>query len=316
MAERTGRNAAVDALKLLLALFVVGIHGSFLDDVNRFAGYLLHNGLFRVAVPTYLVINGFYFERVGSKDFRKWFLRLLGVFWIWTTLYSVFWFPAAHERPFSILKAYTVGYYQLWYLSAAALAGAVLYLARGWRTGLLLAAAVALYGCGLLLQFAPDIPALDGTVLAELGRNDLYYRNFLFFGVPFMALGMLISRHEASLAASARWVMPLSVLGVALVLVESALYWWLTPAPHPELDLMVTLFPACPALFLMARQIHVAGNSKLLSQLATGIYLVHFFFIDKVLHYTTETPAALVTIAVSLVLSFGLIRLNRWLPLL
>lgn len=55
------RKISLDILKLLMSFMVVGLHAGFLGDVDLLGEYLTVNGIFRLAVPTFLVINGFYF---------------------------------------------------------------------------------------------------------------------------------------------------------------------------------------------------------------------------------------------------------------
>lgn len=58
------RNVSLDLLKLLMAIMVVALHANFLQEYSLLGSYLLVNGLFRVAVPIFLIINGFYFFNV------------------------------------------------------------------------------------------------------------------------------------------------------------------------------------------------------------------------------------------------------------
>lgn len=56
-----GRQISLDIFKLLMSFMVVGLCAGFLGDVDLLGEYLAVNGIFRLAVPTFLVINGFYF---------------------------------------------------------------------------------------------------------------------------------------------------------------------------------------------------------------------------------------------------------------
>lgn len=57
------RNLSLDFLKIVLSFFVVGLHCSFLIDVNTDAYFATVRGIFRLAVPIFLIISGYYFLR-------------------------------------------------------------------------------------------------------------------------------------------------------------------------------------------------------------------------------------------------------------
>ena len=61
------RNISLDLLKLGMAFMVVGIHAGFMADINPLVKYLTVDGLFRIAVPVFLIINGFFFYRSFEK---------------------------------------------------------------------------------------------------------------------------------------------------------------------------------------------------------------------------------------------------------
>ena len=65
------RNLNIDYLKIILAICVVAIHTSPFDLFFEPIGYLAENGLLRVAVPLFFIMNGFYFSKVieGEKKF-------------------------------------------------------------------------------------------------------------------------------------------------------------------------------------------------------------------------------------------------------
>lgn len=51
------RNVALDLLKLTMAAMVVGLHAGFLNDFSSLGYYITVNGIFRIAVPVFFVIN-------------------------------------------------------------------------------------------------------------------------------------------------------------------------------------------------------------------------------------------------------------------
>ena len=55
------RNVSLDILKLSMAFMVVAAHARFLSEISPLGEYLTVNGLFRIILPVFLIINGFFF---------------------------------------------------------------------------------------------------------------------------------------------------------------------------------------------------------------------------------------------------------------
>ncbi|WP_426104712.1 acyltransferase family protein [Massilia sp. TSP1-1-2] len=98
------RNGALDILKIILALMVVGIHASFLTEWSAVASYLTVNGLFRIAVPIFLLINGyFFFQVVVAGTALKWLKRILILYLVWMAIYLPYWLPDVHQNMISFV---------------------------------------------------------------------------------------------------------------------------------------------------------------------------------------------------------------------
>ncbi|WP_373312790.1 hypothetical protein [Deefgea tanakiae] len=83
---------------------VVGIHTVFLKDISLEASYLTQDGLFRIAVPIFLIINGFYFySAISNNNSALWIKRLFHIYLFWMILYAYFWFRPS-ELTFIELK--------------------------------------------------------------------------------------------------------------------------------------------------------------------------------------------------------------------
>ncbi len=87
-----GRNLTIDVLKIVLAFFVVFLHMNFLKETLPTLSYVFVNGLFRIAVPIFLVITGFYFFHIDDfKKLKKWLFRTFILYAIWMLLYISYW---------------------------------------------------------------------------------------------------------------------------------------------------------------------------------------------------------------------------------
>lgn len=70
------RNISLDILKVFLAMLVVLIHCSFLSDYNHLFSYLIIQGISRIAVPVFFIINGYFFFEVIERDsYKLWFKK-------------------------------------------------------------------------------------------------------------------------------------------------------------------------------------------------------------------------------------------------
>ena len=67
------RNISIDLLKLALAVCVVFLHTHIFYDYSSLLEHSLVQGLFRIAVPVFLVITGYYFLYIDNfNKFKKW----------------------------------------------------------------------------------------------------------------------------------------------------------------------------------------------------------------------------------------------------
>ncbi|MGI19781.1 hypothetical protein D9D27_21785, partial [Escherichia coli] len=70
------RHLSIDILKVTAAFFVVFIHLDIIRELNTTVSHLLVNGIFRLSVPLFLIITGYFFTRIETgKDFIKWISR-------------------------------------------------------------------------------------------------------------------------------------------------------------------------------------------------------------------------------------------------
>lgn len=306
------RNLSLDALKIVMAVMVVGLHAGFLRDVNQLASDYFTNCLFRIAVPTFLVINGYYLERQLDRGVWRWAGRLALLYAIWMALYAPLWLPGAIRIPAYGREVLFFGYYHLWYLLALLLAGLMVAALRA-RTGVLVLTGAATFLAGIGIQYAGNFHLAPEPLDPLLNRVQTY-RNFLLVGYPFLVCGVLIARHEQKLARFGSWKLLAGAL--ALLTAEWAANMIWNPK-DPVFEIYLSLAVLCPILFLTAKGGRLMGSSRNLGLLATALYLMHI----AVLHFTYDvemgdTLRTLIGLGVSLALAPLVILANRRLPLL
>ena len=218
----TERNLAVDSLKVGLACMVVGIHGHVLKAESPWLSGLLTDGLFRVAVPAFFILNGYYLAPALDKPeaFGRWLKRILILYGLWSLIYLPQFAPPWHPlNQFGVLLA--TGFNHLWYLIAAAMGGCLLYIVNLRWPMALVGLAVVSFAAGVLVQYDVNYGWLFRDTIERLHFLTPLYRNFVLFAFPYMALGLLTARGDWVRTVSRPVMIIMTVLGIALVTVEA-----------------------------------------------------------------------------------------------
>ncbi|NWD69929.1 acyltransferase family protein [Pseudomonas gingeri] len=282
-------NGNLDALKVLLAVFVVLLHGHFLGGNYTELGYVLCNGLFRVAVPTFFVINGYYLWKTlaSGHSFATWFKRGLLLYLFWMLIYSPTYVDLATLASVSgvlgVLKQFVIGYFHLWYLVGMLGAGLLLYLLRNCGTRLLSLLALGAFLIGLFLQYTRVYVELPDAFLQHFNQNDYTARNFLFMGFPFMAVGFLFARHGVPEKVTRRGVCTALVVGLVLVLAEARMNFSLQADARQNFDFLLSLPLITAALFLLPFVFFRASGSTFNAKLSSAVYYVHPLYLYGVM---------------------------------
>ncbi|WP_186407512.1 acyltransferase family protein [Candidatus Accumulibacter aalborgensis] len=314
------RNAILDSLKILLALMVVGLHGRFLSDIDVHVGYFLENYLFRMAVPIFFMINGYYFASIVDR--RSAVITWLGkvsVFYLtWSLVYSGFFWPtepgllpAARSLAFTLL----IGYAHLWYLPATFLAALCILPLKNAKTVVLAALLATAYAFGLLLQYSGNYHWFPDTRLDVVANEIPTYRNFAFFGFPMFGMGYLAAKKRLPSEMSLYWKLCLLSLGGLLLAAEYSMNVALGLPIGEGFDLLVSLPVVCLAIFVLAASGRTISQSATLGEISTVIYFIHplFLLLLPGLGLQAATPLTLAAVVLSLLSSPLVIAANkRW----
>ncbi|SBS31904.1 Acyltransferase family protein [Marinomonas spartinae] len=312
------RNASLDILKLLMAFMVVALHAGFLSQVNALMSYLTVQGLFRIVVPVFLVINGFFFFSVVSADkHASWFKRIAILYVIWMTLYSVFWWQWTDDSWESFLnlsETLIFGYYHLWYLSGMLMGAGLLYCFRDASSAFLLTCIIVTFLLGVFIQYAGNYQWFHSVNVNEILTFTPLHRGPLLLSFPFLAIGFLIHKHAFHQSISWRAAIVLSVLGMLALLSESYTDFVLTHG-QKGFDNFLSLIVVCPALFLLCMKMTTPFDSKKIALYSSAVFFVHLFFLNILRNETSLVGIKLMlpAIPLTLVAAFFLIKLNaRW----
>lgn len=309
------RNVSLDILKLSMAFMVVGLHAGFLSEISALGSYLTVQGVFRIAVPVFLIINGFYFFPVLAKGRQTtWLKRVFILYAVWMLFYSYFWFslPSFSLKDIiELIKNIIVGYHHLWYIAGMLGAALLLCALQRFSSAVLVMTIVVSAALGILIQYLGNYHYFEGSRLDNFFNLNWFHRNALFFSYPFFCIGFLINKHRIHTKISLTSATTLSVLGLAFLLLESYINY--SQASMDEgFDNYFSLLILCPFVFITFTKIKVSGNSKNIALYSSAVYFIHSFFLS-LLKMFTDVEATMLTalcIGLSLLASHFLVRVN------
>ena len=289
----------LEVLKLVMSLMVVGIH------TNPFASLpmlnaLSSNGIFRIAVPVFFVMNG-YFLSLERDRFLPWLRRIVVLYLLLSLLFSPLWLDlrSVADCVASIALNLATGWHHLWYLAALILAACLAYLGRSCLRWLLPLSLLLFLG-GVALQ---ALALWNGNAFARSihGQFDLY-RNGFTVALPFLLVGMALRRRDPQQRVSWLWLAMVLAVFVAEILLWDRLWG------HQTRDLYASLIVVAPVLFLAARQVRIAYRD----QMSARIYYFHpiFEMAFKLNGKFGGGKVFLVTAALSVLLAYAIGKLK------
>lgn|GEM_PF-2499943 len=300
--DQSKENFSFDLLKLIFCYFVVAIHTG-LDIGSQNTDYYLIQGLFRMAVPCYFFMAGYFlFSKVPydnkiispQKDIViSYIKRLIFMYVIWSGFYLIDQIITSIRdgitvRDIMIYVEFFIvrgdSYLHLWYLSSLFTGVALVYFCRKFfNTKAVFFVSLAFFIVGLLLlpyYFLIDDAVESSSILTALvtmfNRFIGSPRNGLFFGFFFVAFGALISRIKI---IPCLW---LSILGIivslAISFAELTLFkhtWAFDSEVYGALQL--SSIPLSYFAFSLASNIKFRDirNAKNIRKMTTLIYLIH-----------------------------------------
>lgn len=303
------RNLSLDILKICLAIFVVFLHTGFFYDISKEISFLLVHGLFRIAVPTFLLITGYYFFLITTKDkFFKWLSRVIILFLIWNIFYLPLWYDS--KLPMVLFNAFN-GYFVLWYLSGTAIAGCMLFLLKEVKSKYLIISSLLIYIAGWLIQEIGNLHIFSGVIDTLLNFTPLH-RNFFFICFPFLTLGFLLHKHQAYVN---KFNINGRIISLCLIVLIIESYLNYTFIGQKEgLDQLLVLFFFVPVLFLYVLKLEIKGKNKDLASLSTAIFLIHPLFLFLFKDYINKQQITLfsfIVLSVSVLAGLFLVYINK-----
>jgi len=314
------RNILLDFLKVILAIMVIGAHCNFLLDLSAVLSYITVHGLFRITVPLFFIINGYYFlDVINRKQVKKWLKRVTILYLVWMFIYIYYWARLDNFSFFRCINIILVGYHHLWYLNAMIFSGLLLYLMKGISDKTLLVIAISLFLIGTGMQYMKNYEVFSNEKITKILNDTSVYRNFLFFGLPFLSIGYIIRKKEFIKNISQKQLTIAFVTSSIIFIFESLLNYLSIPVFN-GFDMYFMMLLICPIIFLCALKLELTSNynSKNLALYSTGIYLIHPLLMIFVLERSslTQTNLTLVVTILAVITTCFLIKINKYLKVI
>lgn len=287
------RIDAIDACKLIAALFVVGIHTAPLDSLSESANFTLFECFSRFAVPFYFASSAFFFFRGGVDEKKLWhYERRMGILYgIWfliafpVTFARKYWVLfTQHELPVAIWRTvrgflFASSFRGSWFLSGSMFCALVIfYLSKKLKTKHIMWICSASYVfCVLCSTY--------GNLIYRIGLGEQYETLLFYFAHPYtsiitgllyFAIGKYFAEHE--LEASAKdpkkyfLLSAITMVGVMLEYTVAQRMGWVNST-----DCCFMLIPNvyCLMTFALSSSIHLKHVKEIRAS-GVIVFFAHF----------------------------------------
>lgn len=278
------RKKNIDLFRLIASLMIVAIHIYPFATINMDIDYTFTRILFRIAVPFFLMITGFFLlpKALSNKEkLEKYTLKILKIYIISMLIYFPINIYNGYLKDidvFTFLKDIFIDgpFYHLWYFPALMLGlWITYYFIKKLRYPLVLF--LILYGIGLfgdsyygLISSLPIVKEFYGFLFMIFG----YTRNGLFYVPIFLYMGYTFSKTQKR-DTDENNLYYFLVFSISMAAEGLLLYKYAIPR-HTSMYLF--LLPSSYFLGRMFLTSECKTNQKL-RNLSTWIYILHPFFI-------------------------------------
>lgn len=281
-------NCSIDVAKVIVALLVVGIHTEpfgFNIWLDRSFGIIT-----RLCVPFFFVTSAFFcWLKEDKGNAKKTILRLGILYLVWSVIYLPFDIQKFREMSFlELLRLFLWdgNGHALWYLCGSIIAIFIVNLLLNIfkpKTILIISLLFLVIGC-MKSTWKPLIYNLFHISFPDT----LGSRNGLFYGFPYMALGMNLAKDSKWKAKSFLHTMIGLFLSLTCLILESFLFVVLYKTKATILWLSVFPLSYYFFIFVYNLRIHLEKEHSLyLRKTSTLIYVSHNLFLALFtnLHY-------------------------------
>lgn len=272
------RNVTLDYFKIILSILIITIHIYYPYQTGQFyIGWYIPEGIARIGVPFFFLVNGYYFaNKIGNfNSVKKYLIHLLIIYTTWFIIYlkhslerSDQFYIISDFRLDLLLEKYLDGIFHLWYLPALFFGIMLLIFLKKIikKDSAILLISIVLYTLGCILQLMKTDYSL--------------FRNGLFFGFPFIAIGYYLRGIDLKKIKN-QYLVILVILFLISLSIESTYAMKIVFRK----DLYFSLIFLVPTIFLLLLK-HSKYKSpnkyyEYIGSLSSAIYFSHMFVIHE-----------------------------------
>jgi surface polysaccharide O-acyltransferase-like enzyme len=299
-----------------MAFMVLGLHAGFLSDYSKSGEFLFVNGIFRIAVPIFFIINGYYFySSLDNNTQATWLKKIATLYFIWMAFYAPIWFvvPYLESEPIAnILITSIIGYHHLWYVSGLIGAALLLMLLKNINTLAMTSLIILTFLIGVIIQYSGNYHIFKDPEIDNILNTTWVHRNFIFLSFPFFCTGFLIKKHSLNNLFSNTHIIIGIVFSIIFLIIESFINLH-APGRDGAFDNYLTLIFVCPLIFIYFQKKYTEGKTKNIALYSSAIYFIHSFVLS-LLRFITDLKGTVMTIlaiVISVFISFYIIKLNK-----
>lgn len=281
------RNSSVDVLKFICAIYVVTIHSGFV-------GNAIIEPYLRCAVPIFFMLSGYFiYNKIVSNDVQRIAIdarRILKILLISVLAYTPpllvdhyligIDFGTSYKTIINTIffnDTYPVAPH-LWYLSAYIYVLVMVVIAMRSQKWL------KLQHLSFLLYSIIIVMLYLSFVIRGKGLNSVYYRNFLFEGLPYFSFGALLSQYKYKLNKIPKARL---YIGICVLVVASYFEFKILHNNGIRTDIYILTLPMSVAVVIVALRKKVNSKNmfaRLGREYSLPLYIVHFFIANHIVY--------------------------------
>ena len=289
------QKLSLDSYRFMAALLIVAIHIYPLTSMSENIDFVFSRIFARIAVPIFLMITGYFVLEKSLEDkkvLKKYTWKIAKIYMLSMLIYfplNIYNHYFSNNNFLMILKdiLWNGTFYHLWYFPALLLGiWITYYLLKIKNKPIKISSFLLLYLLGLLgdsyYGFTENIPVLH-SFYTHLFQIFDYTRNGIFYVPIFLGIGYKVAKAKNTKESSIH----LPFLFLLLMLVEGIILHHFDFQRHSSMYLF--LIPVSYYLFQLLIETKEKSNKKL-RNLATGMYIMHPWFIvvirlfSKIIH--------------------------------
>lgn len=293
------RMISIDVLKLIMAVFILFIHFHLFKDIYPVLSLFLCEGFFRIAVPLFLLISGYFYLRSNKKI--EYIKKLFYIYVFWSLLYFPFWMD--EHREVKIIEYIIYGYFQLWYIPSLIFSILLFEIIKRSQF-LCISYAIIFFISNIVIQYGINYNIFDFGIYENIVR-----RNMLFL-FPYFYLGIFISKYNISSFLTFKSSLFYLLLSLFLVFLENIIHFHFLK--NYTYDNFITLPFLVFFIFLVTLKYEKRWNNQHVFFISEKIYLTHGLFIPLIsILKNKETFLSIIVLIFSVFLSYILYFIQK-----